>query len=178
MKGVVFTEFIEMVEDRFGLELADRIIEMSELASGGAYTSVGTYDHGEIIALLTRLSEETKLPAQDLLKAFGHYLFGRFVHGYPQLFESMDDAIHFLSQLEGIVHVEVRKLYPDAELPRFEHRLLEPRGLEILYSSPRPFGDLAEGLIRGCIEHFGNSLQVTREEVPSANETKIRFTVK
>ena len=27
MKGVVFTEFLEMVEDRFSPEMADRIIE-------------------------------------------------------------------------------------------------------------------------------------------------------
>ena len=27
MKGIVFTEFLEMVEDRFSPEIADRIIE-------------------------------------------------------------------------------------------------------------------------------------------------------
>jgi Haem-NO-binding len=51
MKGVVFTEFLEMVEDRFSPEMADRIIEGAELASGGVYTTVGTYDHGEMIQL-------------------------------------------------------------------------------------------------------------------------------
>ncbi len=177
MKGVVFTEFIEMVEDRFGFELADRIIETSELASGGAYTSVGTYDHHELIALLTKLSEETKTPAPDLLKAFGHYLFGRFVQGYPQVFEGLDDAIQVLSQLDEIIHPEVRKLYPDAELPTFENHLLEPRGLEMVYRSPRPFGDLAEGLVHGCIEHFGNSLHVTREDSSTEDESVIRFLV-
>ena len=55
MKGVVFTEFLEMVEDRFSPEMADRIIEGAELASGGVYTTVGTYDHGEMIQLV-RLS--------------------------------------------------------------------------------------------------------------------------
>jgi Haem-NO-binding len=52
MKGVVFTEFIEMVEDRFSPEMADRIIERAKLPSGGAYTTVGTYDHGEMIQLV------------------------------------------------------------------------------------------------------------------------------
>ena len=41
MKGIVFTEFLEMVEDQ----------------SGGAYTSVGTYDHNEIFRLVNCLSE-------------------------------------------------------------------------------------------------------------------------
>jgi GGDEF domain-containing protein len=40
MKGVVFTEFMEMVEDRFSLEIAERLIEESNLASLGIYTSL------------------------------------------------------------------------------------------------------------------------------------------
>lgn len=38
MKGLVFVEFVEFVEDRFSLETVDRIIEKSSLATGGAYT--------------------------------------------------------------------------------------------------------------------------------------------
>lgn len=45
MKGIIFTEFLEMVEDRFSPEIADRIIEASDLPSRGVYTAVGTYDH-------------------------------------------------------------------------------------------------------------------------------------
>jgi len=44
MKGIIFTEFLEMVEDRFSPEIADRIIEAADLPSGGAYTAIGTYD--------------------------------------------------------------------------------------------------------------------------------------
>ena len=40
------------------------------------------------------------------------------------------------------------------------------------------FGDLAEGLMRGCIDHFGNSFELTREDISSSEETKVRFTVK
>ena len=46
MKGVIFTEFLEMVESHFSPEMADRIITAARLPSGGAYTAVGTYDHG------------------------------------------------------------------------------------------------------------------------------------
>ena len=33
MKGVVFTEFQEMIEDQFGLEMYDRLIQACELSS-------------------------------------------------------------------------------------------------------------------------------------------------
>jgi hypothetical protein len=74
MKGIVFTEFLEMVEDTFGLETTDTIIENSKLPSEGIYTSVGTYDFNEMVSLLTSLSEEVNIPANDLLYTFGLYL--------------------------------------------------------------------------------------------------------
>ena len=45
MKGIVFREFISMVENEFSIETADEIITASNLKSEGAYTSVGTYPH-------------------------------------------------------------------------------------------------------------------------------------
>ena len=43
MKGIVFTEFLEMVEDKFSFDVVDTIIEQSELESGGVYNAgVGT----------------------------------------------------------------------------------------------------------------------------------------
>ncbi|MEO0814052.1 MAG: heme NO-binding domain-containing protein, partial [Myxococcota bacterium] len=45
MKGIVFTEFLEMVEDRFGFEAVDRLVTASGSDNDGVYTAVGTYDH-------------------------------------------------------------------------------------------------------------------------------------
>ena len=59
MKGIVFTEFLEMVEQKFSPELVDLIVEEAELPSGGVYTTVGTYNHGEMIRLVTCLSKES-----------------------------------------------------------------------------------------------------------------------
>ena len=78
MKGIVFTEFIEMVEDVFSPEIADQIINEAELDSDGAYTAVGTYDHNEILAMLTHLSELTSIPVGDLGPAIGKHLLKRF----------------------------------------------------------------------------------------------------
>ena len=71
MKGMVFTEFLEMVEDQFGWEIAEDIVEESNLPSGGAYTSVGTYDHNEMVSMVVALSEKTGLDIPTLLKAYG-----------------------------------------------------------------------------------------------------------
>ena len=175
MKGIVFTELLEMVEETFSPEVANRIIEASDLPSGGAYTAVGTYDHREMVRLVTTLGKETGIAVPDLLQAFGRHLFGRFVAGYPRLFTGVDSAFSFLASIEGYIHVEVRKLYPDAELPTFECDGSVPGRLTILYRSARPFADLAQGLIVGCTEHFCENVSIEREELSDEHGTCVRF---
>lgn len=177
MKGMVFTEFIEMVEDRFSIEIADRIIENAALPSGGAYTAVGTYDHQEMIQLVTQLSTETGIPVPDLLRTFGKHLFGRFVGSYPQFFEGVTSTFDFLGNIEGYIHVEVRKLYPDADLPTFEYDASEPGRLIMVYRSTRPFAALAEGLILGAIAHFGEMIDIQREDLSEGRGMYVRFTL-
>jgi hypothetical protein len=43
------------------------------------------------------------------------------------------------------------------------------------YRSPRPFTDFAEGLIMGCIKHFGERINVEREDLPTENGAAARF---
>jgi hypothetical protein len=176
MKGIVFTEFLEMVESQFSPEVADEIIETTDLPSGGAYSAVGTYDHREIVALVQRLSEHQGSSVPDLLKAFGKHLLRRFTEGYPQFFEGKSGAFEFLEDVENTVHVEVLKLYPEAELPSFD-TLRDGDVLVMTYRSPRRMADLAEGLIMGCAEHFGEELSIEREEVSGDGEV-VRFTMK
>lgn len=71
MKGMVFTQFLDMVEAEFSPEAADKIIVQAGLPSGGSYTSVGTYDHSEIVALVAQLSQETGLHVPAPVEAFG-----------------------------------------------------------------------------------------------------------
>lgn len=162
MKGIVFTEFLEMVEAKWSLDVTDAIIARSAVPSGGAYTAVGTYPHEEIVSLVVALSAETGLAVPDLIRAFGGHLFHRFTQLYPRFFEGVTSSFQLLSGIEDIIHAEVRKLYPDAELPGFEVES-GPGALTLTYRSRRHFADLAEGLIRGCVSHYGENIEVIRE---------------
>lgn len=175
MKGVIFTEFLAMVEEQFSFEIADRIIEASDLATDGAYTSVGTYDHTELLQLVTALSRETGVAIPDLVRAFGTHLFGRFHALYGHLFEGAQSTFNFLKNVESYVHVEVRKLYSDAELPIFECEVQDDAHMVMTYRSKRPFADLAEGLIAGCAEHFGELIDIRRQDLSDGNRTHVRF---
>lgn len=154
MKGIVFTEFMDMVESTFSLDVVDQIIDRAHLASGGAYTSVGAYDHEELIALVSELSQMTHIPVPELVRTFGKYLFKRFTVIYPHFFKGVSEPFDFLTKIESYIHVEVLKLYPDAELPHLACEIKSENELEMLYTSLRPFYDFAFGLIEGCFEHF------------------------
>ena len=175
MKGVVFTEFLEMVELEHGLRTVNHIIETAELPHAGAYTSVGTYDHNELIRLATALSRFKRVEAPDLVRSFGAHLFTRFAEQYPQAFAGVSRTFDFLSRVDGYIHVEVRKLYPDAELPVFSHERPTPETMRLHYSSTRPFADLAHGLIQACVDHFQEDIELSREEEEGQRGTQATF---
>jgi hypothetical protein len=176
LKGIVFTEFLEMVEARFSADMVDDIIDDAHSATG-VYTAVGSYPHSEMVALVSALSRRSRLSVPELLRAYGEYLFGRFAVLYPHFFEGVPDSLTFLAGIEDIIHAEVRKLYPDAELPRF---VVEARGenhVVLRYASGRHLEDLAEGLIRGCAMHFGEAIAIHRETIGSGDGRQERFTM-
>jgi hypothetical protein len=173
MKGMVFTEFLDMVEDKFSADMVDDIIDDANPPSGAAYTAVGTYDHQELVDMVVALSKRTAIPVDTLVKVFGEHVFTVFATNYPSFFEGVPDALTFLSGIEDIIHAEVIKLYPDAQLPKFECHY-EGATLVMDYQSPRHFSDLAEGLIKGCGAHFGAELEIERSEI---NEDCTRFRV-
>jgi hypothetical protein len=161
MKGMVFTEFLEMVEERFSPEVADAIIEKS--GASGAYTAVGTYNHTELVGMVLQLAQETSTPVPTLLHAFGEHLAVRFSQLYPQFFASQPDLFGFLASIDGHIHVEVRKLYPDAELPKFQVMERDADGIVLLYASSRHLSDLAAGLIEGSARHYKTPVRVQCE---------------
>ncbi len=177
MKGIIFVEFLEMVENKFSADLVDEIIEASDLASDGIYTTVGIYDHQEIFQLLSHLSAHTEQPAGELVYAFGEYLFDVFVKSYSQFFTNVTGTLEFLHGVESYIHVEVKKLYPHAELPSFSYQQPDEHTLIMDYSSTRPFSMLAKGLISGCIKHFDDNTSMESADTSAGSGTSARFTL-
>jgi hypothetical protein len=166
MKGIVFSEFLDMVDEKFSIETSERLVDEVNPPSGGAYTTVGTYDPQEIVDLVAKLSEITSISVPDLLKTFGRHLLTRFAVIFPEFFEGVTSVLDFLPMVDSYVHLEVKKLYNDAELPSFTCVSPYPGRLEMTYRSVRNLPDLAEGLILGTADHFNERVEVKRESIP------------
>lgn len=177
MKGMVFTEFLEMVEREFGLEVLDRITSLPVLQSEGAYTSVGNYPHVELVEMLDELHKAVGLPHRELIFAFGRSLLRTFSGAHARFFENIGDPLDFLNGIESVIHTEVRKLYTDAVLPSFECERPSPDRLIMHYRSSRPFADLADGLIHETITYFKQPVEVLRTEGTTGDGHSATFTL-
>lgn len=177
MKGVVFTEFIEHVAQSFGEDAVDDLIEASDLPSGGAYTSVGTYDPEEMNTLCSTLSAQTGESPDKLVRGFGYHLGCTFAREHAAYYERAANLFDFLDSVHGHIHVEVRKLYPDAELPLLNVRSRGERELVLEYCSPRRMGLLAEGLIHSAATRFGVKVDVQRLPWPERGDDGAVFVV-
>ena len=178
MKGLVFREFEAMVEGAFGPDMFDDLVDDCDLDSGGAYTTVGDYDHAEMLALVTALSKRTGTPVPDLVVAYGQFLIPAFRERYQPFFDAHPDLFEFLESIETQVHVEVLKLYPTAQLPKFDTQRLDERTLLMTYTSPRPFAGLAHGLILGAIGHYGVKASVDVDDQSQPGASLAYFTIK
>ena len=174
MNGLLFTEFMEMVETTWSFDMVDTLIDRSQVSSGGIYTAVGSYPNEEMVALVKALAEETETPIDQIERTFGKYLFNRFAHEYPQYFTGIRDSFQFLAGVDEIVHANIRKYFPDTDPPTI---IVEqsPGRLSLTYFSERPFSHLAQGLIEGCISHFGGDEVLQREPTPNLAGAKARF---
>tara|TARA_R110002012_G_scaffold320402_2_gene543894 strand:+ start:2911 stop:3456 length:546 start_codon:yes stop_codon:yes gene_type:complete len=174
MKGIIFTDFLEMVESMYGLQVVDTIIENSELPSEGIYTSIGTYSFNEMLSLITNLSAEVNTPANDLIYALGLYLFDGLSKSHPEVIESYKSPIGMLYAIEDHIHVHVKKLYPDAELPTFKILEKTDTSISMIYSSSRGLYRLAQGLIEKTFEHFNGKCTLSYE-VLKEDGTEVKF---
>jgi hypothetical protein len=174
MKGVVFTELIEMIEDLMGLEFTNKVIEDARLENEGAYTAIGTYPTQDLLKLLESLSKHAENPQDKIVKGYGECLFYRLSFSFQNELVAHSSAFSFLLQLGDIIKREILKLYPDARTPAIKAQLINPDSMEFHYTSSLKLGDLAEGFIYGCIGYFNENISLTRENLPSEG-CDIRF---
>lgn len=177
MRGMIFTEFLDMVEDDLGLAVKDRVLGVADPASGGVYAATGDYPATELMGLVDVLSSQTGRSRHALLEHFGAHMFGHFTRVYGRFFANTPSCFDFLGRIESYIHVEVSKLYPGAELPAFTYPVREPSRLVMEYRSPRGMAAFAQGLIGASIEHFGEPIRLSVEDLSAGAGTAARFTL-
>ncbi len=178
MLGIVFTELIDMLDGALGEAESERIIQAANLKSGGAYTSLGKYDFGEVVSILDALIERHGETREHWLKAFGRYLLPRFAEGHPHHFENASSSFALLEGLHDHIHAAVNKLYPTAETPHFEVEDRSDTHLVLRYRSARGLAALAVGLLEGTFAHYQEPTSIEVEDLSGGASTDVRFVLR
>lgn len=93
---------------------------------------------------------------------------------YPGLLATYKDPIEMISSIENHIHVEVRKIYPDAELPTFEVLDKTEDSLVLIYKSSRAMHHFGLGLMNKTFEHFNSTAKIDLEKIKE-DGTEVRF---
>lgn len=175
IKGVVFNLLEQVVSEEAGEPAWERAI--TESGVDGAYTSLGTYPHEELAALADSLAAQLGVEPDDAVMWFGKKALPKLAALYPQLFEAHGGTLPFLSTLNDIIHPEVRKLYPGADVPVFDYRLIESDRMLMGYRSQRGLCFFGQGLIEGAGEYFSEDLRVAQTTCEKRGDSECVFEV-
>lgn len=177
MKGLVFTEFLQLIEETHGIDCVDRVIDACALSHGGAYTSVGDYEIGELGQLAAAYAQECGESIQSMLKTYGIFLIARLESSHAAYFEEAEGSFAFLKGLDGKVREEVRNLYPEANLPRIAVLGEEGASLTLAYREDPAFAPIIQGMIEGLGAIYGEDLTVQRSDARDATGPYTEFAI-
>lgn len=158
MKGIIFNLLEDVVSHHLDADVWDDVVEASGLS--GAYSAIGSYGDGDFVTLLGHLPDKTGNDAGERLRWFGERAMPILADRYPVFFEGHTSTATFLPTLNDIIHPEVRKLYPGADVPVFDFRAGDDGVVHVGYRSTRRLCMLAEGFILGAARMFGQDAHV------------------
>ncbi|MBU0728156.1 MAG: heme NO-binding domain-containing protein [Proteobacteria bacterium] len=157
MKGIIFNLLEGFITDNYGEDEYEGVLSRCQLKMGdpGVIVGPGTYpdeDFMQIVAETARLLDNS---VPDVFRAFGRYAIPKLVERYPRFFSPYSHPKDFLKTVDFIHHIEIVKLYKDAETPKFSAEDPFADTLVMKYSSARKLCYLVEGLIDGLADHYG-----------------------
>ena len=107
---------------------------------------------------------------------YGEHFFSVIETSYPDLLATYNDAIEMLASIENHIHVEVLKIYPDAELPTFIVENKTENSIIMIYKSSRAMHHFGLGLMNKTFEHFNSTATIVLEKIKE-DGTEVRFIV-
>jgi hypothetical protein len=175
MKGIIFNLLEEVVRRECGEEAWEELLESARV--DGAYTSLRSYPDEDMMKLVTAASSALNMPVDALTRWFGRNALPLLATRYPQFFEGHTSARTFLLTLNDIIHTEVRKIYPGAEVPEFDYETSSPDVLVMGYKSRRKLCALAQGFTEAAAAHYGEELLFEQPQCMNRGDEKCVFRI-
>jgi hypothetical protein len=179
VKGVVFVLFEEFVVQNWGEATFERLLDDCPHTAAEPFVSPKTYPDQWIVDLLTAACTRLAVAPADALRAFGKFCFPGLAQRFPSFVQGMTNPRQLIESVNGIIHVEVRKLMDGAEPPSLlcESVAGDGHSIDVVYDSRRGLCALVSGLLDGCAEHFGVPFQHAHTCCKQRGEARCTFRV-
>ena len=82
-----------------------------------------------------------------------------------------------LASIENHIHVEVKKIYNDAELPTFIVEKKTENSLIMIYKSSRSMHHFGLGLMNKTFEHFNSKATIILDKIKN-DGSEVKFIIK
>lgn len=174
MLGIIFNAVEYAVVDLYGDDAWDDLIEKSGVL--GSYSALGIYPDQELIDIAHVACEATRMDLDELFVLIGRHSFPALIGHVEYIVNSCDDLFDFVESIHDLIHVEVRKLSPESMTPSIVVNRLSETSLEVDYESDRNMPALAQGLLMGAADYFGQDIEIVRGET-IGNSTKFVLTL-
>ncbi len=180
MKGIIFTNFIGYMQSKYSDDvLKNTLKDAGRLTDEGGYTESESYPYEEMFELAGNLAALTGVTLAQTFEDFGQYLFINLAKRFSQFFAPDETLFSFLQKLEDHIHIEVRRKYPDANLPGFTFESLDQNNLRMIYTSERAMSDFGMGMIRGAAIWFKREVFVGKKDItPNHDGTRVEIHVR
>jgi predicted hydrocarbon binding protein len=162
MKGLVFNIFEEFIEENFGDDTWDLILDESG-EEEDVFVGPKTYPDSIFMNLVQTAVKLKELKLEDAVRMFGKFSYSRLKGKLPDIMEDYSSPEEILFALDGIIHVEVRKLLEDANPPSFDVKR-EGKDIIMEYQSDRKLCFFVEGLLEGLALSFQKKVKYTQTE--------------
>ena len=178
MQGSIFTAFSDMIIEQMGMEQWNELLETTEPESKGMYTSGDQYDDSELVNMVVALSEKTGVEPEKLIQAFGQYLFTSLYENSPKDVSKITSLREFLLSIHSVIHVEVKRLHPNAYLPKLEYEDGEGTDLIMYYTSKRKLCHASVGLIYGAAKQYNEEVTISHPECMHTGKDRCKLIIK
>ncbi len=180
MKGIIFNLFEDFIISKFGEEFYENILATSNTGSLNPFDIVGpgSYPDEAFHTLIGKAAEKANTDTMEILRDMGRHSLPMLAKRYPQFFRDYNHPREFLKTASMIHHVEVRKLYRNAEVPNF---FVEDHGddhMSLIYHSKRNLCHLAEGLLAGLGDYYRIPMDIMQSECIQTGGKACKFILK
>lgn len=159
MKGIIFNIAEDFIIDNYNEDKLDEIMKECSLETSDPFVGPGTYSDKDFIAIVMKSCEKLSMTIEEFFNKFGCYSFAKLAERFPNFVLPYKNPKDFLKTVDGIIHVEVKKLYEGTELPIFQYAEPSDRELIITYYSKKRLYAYMEGLIEGVAQHFKQPIE-------------------